>query len=140
MSENRFPVRIELAVLWGDMDALGHVNNAIYARWLEQARIEYFQKLGPLAESGQGPILARQAIDFKSPVTYPDRISIEIGVERIGTTSLLLRSRARSEAQNGAVVMEGESIIVLFDYTAGHKVPIPAETRQRIEAFHRGDP
>jgi acyl-CoA thioester hydrolase len=135
LTEIRFPIRIEITVLWGDMDALGHVNNAIYARWLEQARIEYFRSLGAFGVDGSGPILARQAIDFKSPVTYPDRITIEIGVERIGTTSLVLRSRGTSEAQGGVLVFQGESIIVLFDYGAGHKVAIDDKMRERIEAF-----
>ena len=131
----RFPVRIEVTVLWGDMDALGHVNNAIYARWLEQARIEYFRALGAFASDGSGPILARQAIDFKSPVIYPDRITLEIGVERIGKSSVVLRSRGTSEAQAGALVLEGESIIVLYDYAARHKLEIDASLRERIERF-----
>jgi acyl-CoA thioester hydrolase len=129
-----FPLAIEITVLWGDMDALGHVNNAVYARWLEQARIEYFQKVGVLGSGGAGPILARQSIDFRSPVTYPDRIRIEVGVDRIGTTSLVLRYRGSSKARGG-VVIEAESIIVLYDYSAGHKVPIDDALRERIDAF-----
>jgi len=131
----RFPVRIEMAVLWGDMDSLGHVNNAIYARWLEQARIEYFRGLGTMGPDGAGPILARQAIDFKSPVTYPDRIAVEIGVERIGTTSIVLRSHGTSEAQGGALVFQAESVIVLLDYATGRKVEVDSTLRHQIEKF-----
>jgi acyl-CoA thioester hydrolase len=129
----RFPVRIEMAVLWGDMDSLGHVNNAIYARWLEQARIEYFRALGTMGSGGAGPILARQAIDFKRPVTYPDRIAVEIGVERVGTTSIVLRSRGTSEAQGGALVFQAESVVVLLDYATGRKVEVDSTLRHQID-------
>lgn len=129
------PVAIELSVLWGDMDALGHVNNAIYARWLEQARIAYFERVGLIGGGTVGPILARQAIDFVEPVTYPDRVSVAVGVSRIGTTSLTLSYVATSQAKQGSVVMRAESVIVVFDYVAGTKTPVSTELRQRIESL-----
>lgn len=132
MSDGR-PVTTEISVLWGDMDALGHVNNAIYARWLEQARIAYFERVGLIGGGTVGPILARQAIDFVEPVTYPDRISVSVGVSRIGTTSLTLSYVATSQAKQGVVVMKAESVIVVFDYASGTKTPVSAELRQRIE-------
>lgn len=131
----RYPVRLELQVLWGDMDALRHVNNAVYARWLEQARIAYFERLGLTGDLTVGPILARQTIDFRSPVTYPDRVHLAVTVERLGTTSIALRYRGTSEAQSGAVVVEGESVVVVFDYARGTKVPIGDDLRARIEAL-----
>jgi acyl-CoA thioester hydrolase len=131
----RYPVSIELPVLWGDMDALGHVNNAIYARWLEQARIAYFERLGLIGVGSVGPILARQAIDFRKPVRYPDRVTLWVSVFRIGTTSLMLGYRATSSAQGGATVIEAESVIVVFDYAAGTKTPVSDELRQRVEAL-----
>jgi acyl-CoA thioester hydrolase len=131
----RYPVSIELPVLWGDMDALGHVNNAIYARWLEQARIAYFERLGLIGAGSVGPILARQAIDFRKPVRYPDRVTLWVSVLRIGTTSLALGYRATSSAQDGATVIEAESVIVVFDYATGTKTPVSDELRQRVEAL-----
>lgn len=127
------PVHVELPVLWGDMDALGHVNNTIYARWFEQARIEYFAASGLRGEEGAGPILARQAIDFVAPVFYPDRISVSVRATRIGTTSLTLSYEATSQQKSGAVVARGESVVVLYDYAAGKKVPIGPELRRRLE-------
>jgi len=126
-------VEIELTVLWGDMDALGHVNNAVYARWLEQARIAYFERVGLVGGGSVGPILARQAIDFVQPVVYPDRVRVAVGVSRIGTTSVTLSYVATSAAKQGAVVMRAESIIVVFDYAEGRKTPVSAELRTKIE-------
>lgn len=125
--------RIELSVLWGDMDSLSHVNNAVYSRWLEQARIAYFERVGLLGDDGVGAILARQTIDFVAPVFYPDRVSVSVSATRIGTTSLTLSYEVVSEAQNGAVVAKGESVVVVFDYRAGVKLPVGAELRRRIE-------
>lgn len=129
---DELPVQVEIVVFWGDMDALGHVNNAVYARWLEQARIEYFQRVGLIGGGAVGPILARQSIDFVQPVVYPDRISVSVGVSRIGTTSITLSYVARSREKQGAVVMRGESVIVVFDYAEGRKTPVSADLRQRI--------
>jgi len=127
----RFPVRVEIPVMWGDMDALGHVNNAVYARWAEQARITYFERIDLVGSPTVGPILARQVIDFRSPVLYPDRVLVEVTVARIGTTSMTLRYRVTSQAQ-GTVVAEAESVIVVFDYVSGSKVPVSEELRRRI--------
>lgn len=117
------------------MDALGHVNNAIYARWLEQARIAYFQRVGLLGAGTVGPILARQAIDFVEPVTYPDTVTVSVGVSRIGTTSITLSYLCTSQAKQGAVVMKAESVIVVFDYAEGKKTPVSDELRRRIEGL-----
>jgi acyl-CoA thioester hydrolase len=124
--------RIELAVFWGDMDSLAHVNNAVYSRWLEQARIAYFERVGLLGDDGVGAILARQSIDFIAPLVYPDRVSVSVSATRVGTTSITLNYEVVSEAQNGAVVARGESVVVVFDYRAGKKTPISDELRQRI--------
>lgn len=134
----RHPVTLELPVLWGDMDALGHVNNTIYARWLEQARIEYFLRLGDVGLGSAGPILARQSIDFREQVTYPDRVTVAVGVTRVGKTSLVLGYRVTSHARDGATVAEAESVVVVFDYASGTKAPVSDELRQRVQALEEG--
>lgn len=136
----RWPLALELRVAWGDMDAYRHVNNTIYLRWFESARILYFEKVALVGEGGYdtvGPILARASVDFRRPVTYPDTVKIEATVPRFGNTSFEMRYRATSVAQN-AIVAEGDSVIVMMDYRNGQKVPVPAELRARIEAFERG--
>jgi acyl-CoA thioester hydrolase len=134
--EPRWPISVEVPVAWGDMDALRHVNNAVYARWLESARIAYFlrvEMLGLQGDPSVGPILARQTIDFRRPVEFPDVVTIDARVARLGTTSLELRYRVRSRAQS-AIVAEGESIVVLFDFAQGTKRELPASLRAAIAA------
>ena len=84
-SPTTWPVSLDVPVAWGDMDAFAHVNNTVYLRWFESARIAYFRAVGVLdrrESDGVGPILARATIDFRKPVTYPDRIVVSARVPR----------------------------------------------------------
>ena len=133
-----FPIRLELPVQWGELDAFHHVNNTSYLRWCESARIAYFTAIGVAIEleavrTGPRPILARAAIDYRAPVTFPDTITAEASVRSFGTTSFVMAYRLSSRAQ-GRVVAEGDSVIVLLD-PQGVKQPIPPELRARIEAL-----
>ncbi len=79
----RYPVWVSIPVAWGEMDAFEHVNNVAYARWVETARVAYFTRLGlmcPRRPDGVGPILARLAIDYGRPISYPDTVRIEATV------------------------------------------------------------
>jgi acyl-CoA thioester hydrolase len=126
-------VEVEVPVAWGDMDAFQHVNNTVFLRWFETARIAYFQKVAmPTGVGGTapGPILARATVDFKKPVTFPDRIKVRARVPKVGNTSFTMQYQAESEKQG--VVAEGEGVIVMFDYERGEKTPVDAGLRERI--------
>ena len=72
-----FPVFVENPVVWGEMDSYRHVNNTVYFRYFENARLEYFRRLGWFEyeqETGIGPILAATQARFRKPLTYPDRV------------------------------------------------------------------
>jgi acyl-CoA thioester hydrolase len=135
-----FPVRIEVKVQWGDMDAFAHVNNAQYLRWFESARIAYFEQvavsIGAKDASPWMPILARATVDFRKPVTYPDTVVIDASVRRFGTTSFTMVYRATSRAQ-AAVVAEGEAVVVLLDASTGRKTPVPEALRAAIDGLER---
>lgn len=139
--DDAFPVALDIPVAWGDMDSFGHVNNTIYFRWCESARIAYFEACG-LNEKNRreriGPILARASVDFRKPVTFPDRVRASASVTKLGNTSFVMVYRLVSEAQG--LVAEGESVIVLFDYAKGAKVPLDDELRRRIHAVQAREP
>src|SRR6266851_10096198 len=74
-----YPVVVELPVAWGDMDSYRHVNNVVYFRYFENARLEYFRRLDWFAleaATGVGPILHSTSARFRRPLTYPDTIAI----------------------------------------------------------------
>jgi acyl-CoA thioester hydrolase len=130
---DRWPVEVVLVVQWGDMDAFQHVNNTVFLRWFESARIAYFEKAGlptGAGTSAPGPILARATVDFRQPVTFPDRITARSRVAKVGTTSFTMLYQAVSEKRG--VVAEGEGIVVMFDYVKQQKTPVDAALRERI--------
>ena len=81
-----YPVIIEFPVAWGEMDSMGHVNNIVYFRYFESARIAYFEKMdlmGYMAETGIGPILGEISCKFKIPLSYPDKVLMGVKVVSI---------------------------------------------------------
>jgi acyl-CoA thioester hydrolase len=137
----RWPVAVEIPVAWGDMDAFGHVNNTVYLRWFETARIAYFERTGVIdrmKRDGVGPILARTAIDFRLPLRYPDTVRAGATVSRFGKTSFVMSYRVTSAANAGATAAEGEGVIVLVDYAKGGSVPLDEATKSAVLALEAG--
>jgi len=135
-----WPVSLELPVAWGDMDAFGHVNNTVYLRWFESARIVYFELVGVIgrvATEGVGPILARATIDFRKPVTYPDRVTVSARVTQLGKTSFTMAYGIVGE-RHGGVVAEGDSVVVMVNYRTGAKELLSDELRARVAAVEGG--
>ncbi len=137
------PVSVEIVVAWGDMDAFQHVNNTVYLRWFETARIAYFERIGVMgakqAETGIGPILAHATVDYRRPVTYPDRVRVGVNVSAFGTRSFTMSYQVWSEAQQ-ALVATGQTVIVMFDYRGGRAVPVDEELRGAIAAVEGARP
>ncbi len=133
----RYPAHLELPVQWGDMDAFAHVNNTVYLRWFESARIAYFEAISVaqvLGSSSVVPILARASVDYRQPVTYPDRVRIDATVTKLGNTSFTMAYRAFSHTKR-ALVAEGEAIVVMLDAASGQKTPLSPALRDAIAAF-----
>lgn len=128
-----FPVVIELPVQWGEQDAFGHVNNAVFFRWYESARIAYLTAIGLTKEQPEepGPILAAIACDYLQQLRFPDRVLIGTRVPRIGNTSLATEHAVYSTAQR-RLVARGTSTIVLFDYAAQRSFRVPDALRAAI--------
>lgn len=132
-----YPHRTAVKLAWGEMDALGHVNNIIYFRYMETARIDYFESLGinlPTISSDFGPILAHIECQFLSAVSYPDDLIIGSHIYHFGTTSLKMEHGIYSSKQD-RVVARGDSVIVMIDYQTMTKVPVPEELKQVITDY-----
>ena len=129
-----YPVVIETPVAWGEMDALRHVNNIVYFRYFESARIAYFERVGFWAymdETGVGPILASTQCKFILPVTYPDTVSVGARVSEVTDDRFLMRYAVVSH-NHARLAAEGEGLIVSYDYRALTKAPLPEEIKRRI--------
>ena len=130
-----YPVVVELPVFWGDMDYFRHVNNIVFFRYFESARIEYLERIGfrqELEHGGVGPILHSTQARFRRPLEWPDFVlvgarTIEVGEDRFSQEYRLV-SRA-----HGEVAAEGGAVLVSYDYNAARKVPLPQPVREAIE-------
>ena len=134
---SNYPLAIQIHVHWGEMDALGHVNNSVYFRYAESARIEYFKALNielPAFEKRAGPILAHVECQFLMPVEYPDTLLVSSSVQHIGSTSLKMLHDMYSETQQ-QIVARAQDVLVLFDFSLGQKIVITDELRASIKAF-----
>lgn len=131
-----FRHHLPLQVRWGDMDALGHVNNAKYLTYLEQARIDYSSSLWQRGTGGIGLILARVVIDYKMPLFAGDDVHIFTRCSRLGNRSFDMEQQVarwkEGELQLAAVAT---ITVVVYDYDANQSTAIPAVWRERIEAY-----
>ncbi len=111
------------------------MNNTVFLRWFESARITYLERIGfpaKIRADGQGPILAAVHCNYRSQLKYPDTVRIGARVTKIGTTSAHISQVVFSRAQQ-AIVADGESIVVFYDYRTKRPIPIPDPLRAAIE-------
>jgi acyl-CoA thioester hydrolase len=130
MSSGDF-VHIE-QVRFRDLDPMGHVNNAVFLTYLEQARVALFSELGAVtALEEMNMIVARVEIDFKAPVRLGQEVEISVRASRFGTKSFDLDYELRVE---GELVAQAKSVQVAYDYNRREPVPVPAEWREKLAA------
>ncbi len=135
--QRRFPVMVTQAVVWGDMDAYQHVNNVVYFRYFESARIELFRRLDWMAvkeTTGVGPIIASTQARFRRALAFPDTIAIGARVLSLEADRFTLEHRIVSHAQQDWVT-EGQALIVSYDYASHAKAPIPDAVRAKLLAL-----
>ncbi len=135
-----YPLVLQQPVIWGDMDAFGHVNNTVYLRYFEDARMAYFDKTGVSAymhERQIGPILAAVNCDFRKPLTYPDSIFIGARATIAGPKKINVEYAVYSE-QFGAIAAEGSSLVIFYDYERDCSCEIPESIAAEIAAFGTG--
>ncbi len=117
-----------------DIDAGGHVNNAVYLTYLETARVRYLLNLlGDDFAYEISLILARVTLDFRSPARFPETLEIGSRVARIGTKSFEMEHEIRSG--DGRLVLEASTVLVAYDYGSNASMTVPDEWRARIDAY-----
>lgn len=131
---SEYPVVIEMPVLWGHMDAFQHVNNVIYFRYFESARIEYGDRLKLyqiMEETGIGPILAATGCRFLKPLVYPDTIRVGCRTVRL-EPSVMEQEYAIHSSKNQRVMALGTGKVVAYDYHRRQKSSYPQALIERL--------
>lgn len=146
-----FPCVVPIEVRFRDLDAMGHVNNAVYLSYFEQARLAFWLALHPGTAPGEavaperiGFVLARAECDYASPVRLGERLLVGCRAGDFGTSSFAFDYRivAAGTAVDAEVraVASGRTVQVTWDWAAGRKVPLSEELKRRIEAFQAPAP
>ena len=115
-------------VRFRDLDSLGHVNNAVFLTYLEEARIAY---LVPLGAEASDMILARVEIDFRAPLRMGDELKIGVRPARVGTKSFDLEYEVHS---GGELTAEAKTVLVSYDYATQRPVELPGSWREALAA------
>jgi acyl-CoA thioester hydrolase len=118
-----------------DTDAMGHVNNAVYATYLEVARQEYWQHVHEHPDYTRVPfILAHVTIDFRSELLVNEIAMVGIRCDHIGRKSFSFAYEVW-EKTSGRLVAEGRTVQVCYDYAVKDTIPMPPDLRRKIEAI-----
>lgn len=120
-------------LIWGDMDAFGHLNNVHFYRYFESARISAMSSIGAFANGDEIVVIAESNCKYFRPVVYPDMLHVGVSIKKLGRTSLVMHYRMVSESQD-ALVAEGDAVIVYLG-ADGKPAPIKPSTRAALESW-----
>jgi acyl-CoA thioester hydrolase len=134
MSEDRRLAHVErMPIRWGDMDAMGHVNNTVYFRFMEQARISWFNALVPERDAWQstGIVIANASCNYKRAITYPGVVEIRLYVGAPGGSSVPTFYELRVD-DDPVPYADGAAVVVFVDMKAQKAKRIPDDMRERL--------
>ena len=128
--------RLDLPVRWGDMDALGHVNNALYFRYFEQTRLAWYESLGfpTLGEDTESMVIVDNHAEYLLPVVYPATLAVRMGGHSPGRSSFVSTYTIHV---GETLFTRGRSKIVWVDTAAGRSMPLPERVRRLVEGTAR---
>jgi acyl-CoA thioester hydrolase len=131
-------MKLTIEVPYGDIDAMGHLNNVAYLKYLETARQKYWMSmLGSTDFWDVDFVVAHSEIDYRSSVSMGEVLEIEIHVSRMGASSFDFAYVVRRANGSGDLVAEAKTTQVAFDWKSRAKKPLSEERRRQIEAFER---
>ena len=124
-----------LPIRWGDMDAMGHVNNTVYFRYMEQARIEWLEALGydTGQNAGEGPVIVNASCTFLVPLVYPGTVEVRMFVGHPGRSSLPTHYELRLAGAD-TLYAQGDAKMVWINPASGRSIPLPDNMRELAAA------
>ncbi|MGS1078551.1 acyl-CoA thioesterase [Pseudoxanthomonas beigongshangi] len=126
--ERKMLAAIPISVRWRDMDSMGHVNNAKYVSYLEEARVRWILDIPGVSMTDRiAPVVAANNINYRRPLTWPNDILVELYVDRLGTSSVTIGHRIVD--QNGVLYCDGNVVVVWMDTHTGKSAPLPDAVR-----------
>lgn len=131
-----FRHRTRVEVRFRDIDAFGHVNNAVVSTYVEQARVRYLIDVLDVDPVGRMPlILANIRIDYLSPIFFNEAVEVGSQVDWVGNTSIAMSHLVK--VADGRDLVRSSSVLVAYDYQQAHPMPVPDDWRRAFSA-HEG--
>ncbi len=128
--QRKLLARIPLSVRWRDMDSMGHVNNAKYISYLEEARVRWLLTVPGVSMTDRiAPVVAANNINYKRPLTWPHDIVVELYVDRLGGSSVTIGHRIVDQSDDGVLYSDGNVVVVWMDTQTGRSAPLPEAIR-----------
>jgi acyl-CoA thioester hydrolase len=125
---------LSMPIRWGDMDAMGHVNNTVYFRYMESARIAWFGSLGIHPDPrGTGPVVINASCTFHRQLVYPGDVELRTYAGQAGRSSFETWVEIRPSYDPGAIYADGQAKVVWVDHAAGRSTPLPDAMRRIVE-------
>ncbi len=125
--------RMTIAIRWGDMDAMGHVNNTTYFRYLETIRIEWMRSIGCQPDPrGEGPVIVNAFCNFYKQLEYPGDVVATMFVSDVGRSSFETWCTLERADHPGLVYASGGATTVWVDFPRQKSAPLPASMRTRL--------
>jgi len=129
-TEPKHLARVPISVRWRDMDAMGHVNNAKYVSYLEEARVRWMLGVDGVSMNDRiAPVVAATNINYRLPITWPNDIVVELFVERLGTSSVTIGHRIVDQQDSSRLYSDGNVVVVWMDTQTGRSSPLPEAIR-----------
>ena len=133
MTDRKHVHTTRMAIRWGDMDAMGHVNNTVYFRYIEQARIEWLSGIHCEPDpEGEGPVIINAHCTFLKQLKYPGDIEICTSVGAMGRTSFETFHEIRRVDELDVLAAEGGAKVVWVDFPKGKSTPLSDEVRRKL--------
>ncbi|MFA7624419.1 MAG: thioesterase family protein [Pusillimonas sp.] len=124
-----------MPVRWGDMDAVGHVNNTLYFRYVEEARAQCFDAENVFFPNDRVPLLAHASFDFIKSVIYPATVVVIMTVTRLGRSSLTFDVVIETQDEPGVAYAKGKNVVVAAERTSGQSSPWTAAELSHLARF-----
>ena len=133
--EKRVVHEMRMPIRWGDMDAYGHVNNTVYFRYMEQARIEWITSLGyEVAPGRESMLMINGFCNFFKQLSYPGELILKTSIGTIGRSSLDVYTEMYLTSEPEVMVSEGGATMVWVDLTTNQSAPWPDHVLQILRS------
>lgn len=129
-TSHKLLARVPITVRWRDMDAMGHVNNAKYISFLEEARVRWMLGVEGVSMSDRiAPVVANTNVNYRAPIIWPNNIVVELYVERLGNSSVTIAHRIVDEKDSDKLYSDGNVVVVWMDTQTGRSAALPEAIR-----------